>query len=297
MKNIDTTGKDVQMIRKTMDYPLFRTLDNNRHVNQVRVNRLAELFKHHCTITPIEVMHKDDDPDHFYIVDGQHRFNAWRKLKLPIYYFETISGDDTTQGLYARNQGKSWGTIDIVDSFGQDNRKPDVQAQYLELRDIIDETQDEIGRVPLTPLIELAQGINKALTQQVVLSHHDFKDGKYITKNRSEFEEVIQRIAIVQKNAKNPIKMTAAMFRALFTIMSIKTANAAFLGQTIKSQQPKWRELEALNDDHDTTAGLLNLYNSLAPIHQQKMGSWVDNGLLGIKINDKTFDVYLENEK
>ncbi len=72
--------KTVNQVKETNDYSMFSTLEGNRHVNKLHVNRLKESFKTAYLFSPILVNQKNQ------IIDGQHRFEAAKALELPINY-------------------------------------------------------------------------------------------------------------------------------------------------------------------------------------------------------------------
>lgn len=290
-------NKSIEQIYQTNNYKQF-TFDNiNRKLNTGRVAKLMKDYQVRNIISPIEVMKNKQGK--YVILDGQHRFEAWKNLGLPITYFETISGDDSTQGLRQRNLGQAWSTMDIVNSFACDQRYPKVQKQYQELEELIQYVRDTLGPVPYVPVIELATGINRALDQQVVYAHHDFRDGKYTTKNRQEFMDIINSISIVQSRLTEPIKLTASMFRTLFTMAAVKDFNAAFLAISINKNRAKFDEISAHTNDKDVSKAMFSFYNRSAELQQahQPTLSW-HMGVKGIHIDDSLLrDVFLANEK
>lgn len=285
----------VGLVYRTTNYQDFVLNSINRKINDARVKHFVKEYKDRQIISPIEVM-RDDNTNKLVILDGQHRFRAWMKLGLPIYFFETISGDDSTQGLRQRNQGKSWSTLDIVNSFASDNRKPKQAKQYRDLQEIIMYTQNTLGRVPLIPLIELASGINRDLDQHITYAHHDFRDGKYTTYNRTEFINVIDKIHTLQTKIHGSITLTASMFRALFTILSVDDTNTAYLAKCINLNRAAFETIAATDDDQETVEQLFKLYNSKATLNREKPLAYAV-GIKGIKINSKAADVILPNEK
>lgn len=291
----DNNFDKVGLIYRTNEYQDFVLNSINRKINDARVKHFVNEYKERQIISPIEVM-RDHNTGKLVILDGQHRFRAWVKLGLPIYFFETISGDDSTQGLRQRNQGKSWSTLDIVNSFASDNRQPEQAKQYRDLQEIIMYTQDALGRVPLIPLIELAEGINRDLDQRIIYAHHDFKDGGYKTYNRESFIDVIDQIHIMQTKIHGDVKLTAAMFRALFTILAINDANASYLAQCINQDRAAFEVIAANNKDVETIKSLLDLYNAKAVLNGQKPLAYAI-GIDGIKINSAMQDIVLANEK
>lgn len=290
----DPNVSQVGIIYKTKNYNKFVLNSINRMINQTRVNHFVEEYKDRQIISPIEVMPNNDGK--LVILDGQHRFRAWMKLGLPVYFYETISGDDSTQGLRQRNQGKAWNTLDTVNSFAADDRNKEVQKQYRDLQEIIMFTQNKLGRLPLIPLIELAEGVDKVLDQRIVYSHHDFRNGNYQTYNRTEFEKVILRIAEMQGKLDNPISLTAAMFRALFMIMSNQYANASYMAQCINQDRPAFNAIAVSNNNFEVGKQMLNLYNAKAILNGQKPISYA-LGIDGVILKDKYFKLFLKNKK
>ena len=290
----DPSISQVGIIYKTKNYKKFVLNSINRVINQTRVNHFVKEYKERQIISPIEVMHNNDGK--LVILDGQHRFRAWMKLGLPVYFYETISGDDSTQGLRQRNQGKAWNTLDTVNSFAADDRNKEVQKQYRDLQAIIMFTQNKLGRLPLIPLIELAEGIDKVLDQRIVYSHYDFKNGNYRTYNRPEFEKVILRIADMQSKLDNPISLTAAMFRALFTIMGNQYANASYMAQCINQDRPAFNAIAVSNNNFEVGKQMLYLYNAKAILNGQKPISYA-LGIDGVILKDKYFKLFLKNKK
>ena len=289
--NLDKVG----LLYRTKDYEKFVLNSINREINNARVKHFIKEYKQRQIISPIEVM-RDPNTDKLVILDGQHRFRAWMQLGLPIYFFETISGDDSTQGLRQRNQGKAWTTLDTVNSFAADTRNTNQSKQYRDLQEIIMYTQNTLGRVPLIPLIELASGINRDLDQHITYAHHDFKDGKYTTYNRTEFINVIDKIHTLQTKIHGSITLTASMFRALFTILSVDDTNTAYLAKCINLNRAAFETIAATDDDQETVEQLFKLYNSKATLNREKPLAYAV-GIKGIKINSKAADVTLPNEK
>lgn len=72
--------KQINQVLSTSDYSLFKTLDGNRAVNKLHVKRLKQSFLNAYLLSPILVNNK------YQIIDGQHRFEAAKELKLPVNY-------------------------------------------------------------------------------------------------------------------------------------------------------------------------------------------------------------------
>lgn len=72
--------KVVNHVNSTNDYSIFASIEGNRVVNKLHVERLKTSFEKSYLMSPILVNEK------YQIIDGQHRFNAAKALKLPVHF-------------------------------------------------------------------------------------------------------------------------------------------------------------------------------------------------------------------
>jgi hypothetical protein len=102
-------------IHKTQDYDLFQRISGNRVVSQSHVNRLLEAIQEDpetITFNPIIVNQNME------IIDGQHRFEAIKRLGLEVYYIQVGElGLHTVQKL--NSVGKSWTPMDYAKSYAE----------------------------------------------------------------------------------------------------------------------------------------------------------------------------------
>lgn len=77
----NTAKNTVAEIQKSKDYSMFKTLDGNRTINRVHLERLKKSMAEQYLLCPIIVNNK------YEIIDGQHRFQAAKDLGLPVYFF------------------------------------------------------------------------------------------------------------------------------------------------------------------------------------------------------------------
>lgn len=95
------------------NYKLFKRLKGNRKINTAHVNRLIVIYTNNpaqALYTPILINEK------FEIVDGQHRFEAWKEIGVPVTYLMQIGL--TLQDAIALNSGhKAWTPTDFANSY------------------------------------------------------------------------------------------------------------------------------------------------------------------------------------
>ena len=72
--------KKINEVYETKDYNQFKFLANNRDINKNHVKKLAESMKERRLVSPILVNELGE------IIDGQHRFEAQKSLKMPVPY-------------------------------------------------------------------------------------------------------------------------------------------------------------------------------------------------------------------
>lgn len=73
-------------VLSTTDYGLFRIALGNGIPEERKVRKLMESFKREYIIRPLRVFYKGGI---LFITDGKHRFEAAKRLGLPIYYIQT----------------------------------------------------------------------------------------------------------------------------------------------------------------------------------------------------------------
>ena len=99
-------------IHKTKDYDKFKHYSFNRTLNEGLVKRIME------SINKIGYIHGkavivDKEMS---IIDGQHRFEACKRLNLPIYYMVT-TGDPQETIIQLNAQQQGWKMADYIDSW------------------------------------------------------------------------------------------------------------------------------------------------------------------------------------
>lgn len=134
-----STSKDNPMFAdytyQTNDYSMFKFLLGNRVINRNNVYEKLTSIKANGYIKQQPILITTD----FYIVDGQHRFNACKELNLPIYY-RILDKHSTDKNLLdfirtIQNTQRKWTNKDTIESFiqqGNENYKvlKDLHEKY-----------------------------------------------------------------------------------------------------------------------------------------------------------------------
>jgi hypothetical protein len=93
-------------ILTTFDYDKFSVLAANRGINQFHVDKIAESMLKKQLVCPILVNEK------YEIIDGQHRYFACMKSKLPIYYV-MADGYGYKEVMTLNIRQKNWSILDF----------------------------------------------------------------------------------------------------------------------------------------------------------------------------------------
>lgn len=76
----------IPKINTSTEYNLFSTILGNRLVSQKKTDNIVSDIKKGLNLLPFCPILVFEKEGQFKIVDGQHRFNAAKKLELPVYY-------------------------------------------------------------------------------------------------------------------------------------------------------------------------------------------------------------------
>ena len=97
-------------ILKTTDYSLFKKVKGNRTVNKANLNAIVTSMEQQQLITPIMINEK------YEIIDGQHRFEACKTLKLPVYFY-VVNGYGTDEIKRCNTTGMKWNKGAFLESY------------------------------------------------------------------------------------------------------------------------------------------------------------------------------------
>lgn len=162
-------SKEVLRILVSKNYSKFKNIKGNRVLRQTNLEQIKESMKEKQLLIPILVNEKME------IIDGQHRFEACKELKLPIYYYiqEGYSIDDVER---ANRASSNWMLSDFLNSYILSNS--DI---YVKIGTILEEYP-----ISVAEFIKILAKIKK---RNVANLTEEFKNKK-ITFSEIEEEEV-----------------------------------------------------------------------------------------------------------
>lgn len=100
-------AKITNHVHTTKDYFLFKTIEGNRDVNSLHLQRLKESISKNYLFTVIVVN------ENYEIIDGQHRFEAIKELGLPLNYIK-CPGYGLNEVHILNENSKDWTANDFM---------------------------------------------------------------------------------------------------------------------------------------------------------------------------------------
>jgi len=100
----------VCQVLRTNDYSQFKTLQGNREINAVHVERLVRSFQNKHLVSPIIVN------QHWEIIDGQHRFEAAKRLGLHIDYI-IVNNYGLEEVQMLNSNVTTWKAVDYLNGY------------------------------------------------------------------------------------------------------------------------------------------------------------------------------------
>lgn len=97
-------------VHTTTDYSMFKSIDGNRNLNLLHINRLKKSMQEHYLFTVIVVNEK------YEIIDGQHRFYAIRDLGLPLHYV-IMQGYNLSHVQILNANSSNWTQQDYLEAY------------------------------------------------------------------------------------------------------------------------------------------------------------------------------------
>ncbi len=114
--NAVTQAKECATIQSTYDYALFSYMQGNRALNERHVEKLMNNFKKAYLVSPILVN------DNYQIIDGQHRYEAAKRLGLHINYM-IVSNYNLPEIQMLNSLSQRWKFSDYIFSYAKTGKK------------------------------------------------------------------------------------------------------------------------------------------------------------------------------
>lgn len=234
------------MIHESHDYDQFKLLDGNRALNQTSYKKLIDSVKEEQLRIPIIVNERME------IIDGQHRFHAWKELGKPIFFIIN-RGYGMDQVKRANIVSSNWVLKDFLETYAQEGKK-----EYLEFK-----KQIKSSRISSADLLYLYSWYQNKTTQHLTAA---FKEGTLTLECQEEVSNFLERLELFAefKNCRQP-----KFIKAFHRITSLEYYNHSQMVRQHKTNAYKLRRAGSI-DDYITNL-LKDIYNYMVTSKKQIM--------------------------
>lgn len=112
----ENTNTSSIVVRSTTDYGQFKYVSGNRILSESNINSIATQIRQHGQQQPIIINER------YEIIDGQHRLEACKKLKIAVEYIKRKGA--TIEDVISTNiVGKKWGVEDYIHRFATEGNQ------------------------------------------------------------------------------------------------------------------------------------------------------------------------------
>jgi len=161
-------------VQETKDYKLFKDISSNRDVDRLHVKKLVRSIreKNMLSLNPIIVNDKME------VLDGQHRLEAAKQLKVAIFYVvsDQVNHDDISK---LNSNKKNWKVMDYINYYTVKGVK-----EFKDLSKLINEYPD----LPPTFLIGVLSGDGSKQRNNIL-------NGQLVTEGLTYAREIIGYIS------------------------------------------------------------------------------------------------------
>jgi len=247
---INTQKEDSKVNSEVMyssDYDKFYILEQNRVVNDNHVSELVVSIQNSGQLTPIIINEK------FEIIDGQHRFDACKILKIPVMYLISYK-TSIKEVILMNNTQKSWKLPDYLRSFSHNDWHNHETYQK------VDKFMREHDLKLTTCIVLLSEGTGSggstgtALAGQGLMS---FRKGTYKIGNLARAQAIAKILSEIKAFA--PDLVGSDRFCRSYCKLSLETKwdhNSAVY--QIKKYRRKY---DGASSKEEALQGLLTVYN------------------------------------
>lgn len=126
----ENTNTSTQSVRNTKDYDQFKYIKGNRPLEESNVKAIANQLQQYGQIVPIVVNSK------YQVIDGQHRLQACRRLKIPVKFIVEKSANINAV-ITANAVGKKWSELDHINRHASEGK-----TEYIQLKKWVKECKE-----------------------------------------------------------------------------------------------------------------------------------------------------------
>lgn len=125
----ENTNTQRTVVLLTKDYGMFKHMTGNRQLNEGNIQAIANQLMDRGQQQPIIINERNE------IIDGQHRLEACKRLKMPVQYIKR-SGANLDDVISTNVVGKKWSISDYINRYVAEGNQ-----DYIELEAFVSEAK------------------------------------------------------------------------------------------------------------------------------------------------------------
>ena len=218
-------------LETSYDYSKFKLLKTNRTVDVNNLQKIEDSIKKYGLLQPIIITKLG------YILDGQHRFEVLKKLKMPIDYVISYNGDNYAV-IESNKIRKGWALYDYINYWANHNK-----YDYVDLIKQINHWSKHTSSGAISYAFTRSTSVNKLIQK-----------GDY--QIDLDFGNDLMTDCLLLSNTIN--KAFSSKF--IRSLKSIKLKNKNFDINRL-SKNSNYRMLKIYNNESDTYQNIVEVYN------------------------------------
>jgi hypothetical protein len=202
----------------TNNYDLFGKLDSNRDISEKNYKKLIQSLSQKNVYGASTILVKKHNDGLYYIYEGQHRFEALKKLNQPIDFI--VNQHLTTDDISLMNTASEvWILKDFLKKYLHDEHSEN-NPSYRRFKTLFntygtEEDDDSIRAITFTDILYITKGFGTQVTKQ-------FKDGM-LNISDEEYNKAVEVFDIIRKflvKDKLPLNINCRQYiRGLFYML------------------------------------------------------------------------------
>lgn len=221
-------------INETINYDRFKAYPMNRRVK--KIDALVESMRQYGFNPAYPIYAVTNGGHHLIIKDGHHRFEAARRLNIPIKYVVQEENGQTIQKLQETSPGK-WTTRDYLESHATNGNQ-----DYLFLLKFVDRTGINIASA-----MNMLSG--KSANTSMGCSLHGFWDGKFrITEDGLATSTFVQECVDILKRNGCKFATNSHLINALVKVSMVRQVKKPLFRQKLHVFATLLKKQHTIND-------------------------------------------------
>lgn len=227
-------------IYKTTDFGAFKLIEGNRDIKKGHLKLLIKSIQENNLLEFNPILINEDRE----VIDGQHRLEAAKQLKTPIYYIILVGGRILEVVAFNTNK-RNWSPENYLDLYVKRGN-----SNYITIKEFVDTYHLSIS----STLILLCPRKSRRTTELA----QSFKDGSFVAEEPTQAREVGEKLLDYYPLIPHNVYVSREFIRAM---VEMHAKNSYEHGVMVRKLTSKGMEMVRSARIKDIYSQLENIYN------------------------------------